>query len=120
VRPPTPPPELHFGKWRESIQRLHHTEFEFIAPTHFGLYDDKDAHLDTLTRNLNAMQEWTAQVMTHAPSQAEFRAAFANLLDELARQDGYTRAQLAAYGDAAGSDMSADGVYRYWKKFHAA
>lgn len=118
VRPPTPPPELHFEKWRASLARLRAVDFKYIAPTHFGMYDDKDAHLDTLERNLDAMQSWLDIEMQTAPSPEAFRNDFAALLDALARADGYSHTQVASYGDAAGSDMSADGVYRYWKKYH--
>jgi glyoxylase-like metal-dependent hydrolase (beta-lactamase superfamily II) len=119
VRPPTPPPELDLEKWRASIQRLRDAKFRFIAPTHFGMYDDKDAHLDMLVRTLDKLEAWLVREMEHAPTQEQFRADFAALLEQLSRAEGYTRAQVAAYGDAAGSDMSADGVYRYWKKFRA-
>ena len=34
LRLPMPPPELNFGKWRESIARLKREKFKKIAPTH--------------------------------------------------------------------------------------
>lgn len=120
VRPPTPPPELNFEKWRASIQRLRQENFQFIAPTHFGIYDDPRAQLDTLTRNLDAMETWLQTEMQNAPPQEKFRADFARLLETLAARDGASHSETLSYGDAAGSDMSADGVYRHWKKFHAA
>ena len=120
VRPPTPPPEFHFEKWQRSIQRLRAENFRYIAPTHFGMYDDKDAHLDALTRNLDAIRAWLETEMQNAPTQETFRADYAALMDSLANADRYTRETVDAYSDAAGSDMSADGVYRYWKKSHAA
>lgn len=120
VRPPTPPPELHFEKWRASVARLRALNFTRIAPTHFGMYDDPHAHLDTLERNLDALETWLETEMQNTPTQEIFRADFAALLETLARADGYTRAQVAAFDAAAGSDMSADGVYRYWKKYRAA
>lgn len=119
VRPPTPPPELHFERWRASLARLREINFKYIAPTQFGIYDDKDAHLDTLARNLDAMQAWLETEMQSAPTQENFRAEFARLLAALARADGYTPGQVTAFESAAGSDMSADGVYRYWKKHRA-
>jgi glyoxylase-like metal-dependent hydrolase (beta-lactamase superfamily II) len=120
VRPPTPPPEIHFEKWRASIARLRAAKPSRIAPTHFGVYADVPWHLDALERGLDAIENWTAQEMAGAPTPELFRAHYAALLAQLARADGYDAAQAAAYGDAAGSDMSADGVYRYWKKFRAA
>lgn len=120
VRPPTPPPEIDFGKWRASIARLRAARFEFIAPTHFGIYPDAPRHWDALARAIDAIETWTAVEMTHAPTREQFRAAFGRLLDELARADGYSPADVARYGDAAGADMSADGVYRYWTQLRAS
>lgn len=117
VRPPTPPPEIHFDKWRRSIARLRHTACQSIAPTHFGIYSDKTRHLGALEHNLSVIENWTAQAMHNTPSQERFRADFSELMRELAMQDGYRLQDVRSYADAAGTDMSADGVYRYWKKF---
>src|ERR1700690_4335969 len=38
LRIPMPPPELHFGKWRESIAIIKKQKFSRIAPTHFGIF----------------------------------------------------------------------------------
>jgi len=120
VRPPTPPPEIHFGKWRASVERLRQADFQILAPTHFGLYADKTRHLDALARTLDAIENWAEQEMRAAPTPEQFRARFADLIKELARADGYSVSELGAYNVAAGAAMSADGVYRYWKKFRAA
>ncbi|MBI4674716.1 MAG: MBL fold metallo-hydrolase [Chloroflexi bacterium] len=120
VRPPTPPPEIHFEKWRASIARLRQAAFQIIAPTHFGLHADKTRHLDALASNLGAIENWMVQEMRDPPTPEVFRAHFAALMAELARADGYSLSEVSVYGDAAGTDMSADGVYRYWKKFRAA
>lgn len=119
VRPPTPPPEIHFNKWRVSIQRLRETKAKWIAPTHFGLYENAGAHLDTLARTLDAIEAWTAQEMTHAPTPELFRTHYAQLLEDLVRADGEDATAAALYGDAASPSMTADGVYRYWKKYRA-
>lgn len=119
VRPPTPPPEIHFEKWRASVERLRQADFQILAPTHFGLYADKTRHLDALARNLDAMEKWAEQEMRAAPTQETFRAHFADLMTELARADGYSWDDVRAFNIAAGTDMSADGVYRYWKKYRA-
>ncbi len=120
VRLPTPPPEVHFEKWRASVARLRAADFQFIAPTHFGMYA-KDAHLDLLERTLDALLQWLETEIKTAPSQEIFRRDFDALLDELARADGYTRAQIRILEAAGGASvMSADGVYRYWQKYRAA
>jgi glyoxylase-like metal-dependent hydrolase (beta-lactamase superfamily II) len=117
VRPPTPPPEVHFDLWRASIKRLRATNAKNIAPTHFGIYPDMSWQLDALERSLDAIEAWTAREMQADPSPELFRVHFARFLDAQARADGYDPAQAALYGDAAGADMTADGVYRFWKKY---
>lgn len=120
VRLPTPPPEIHFGKWRTSLKRLRELKVHRIAPTHYGLYGDVDWHLDRLERALDSTDKWLEQEMAGDPPPEVFRPHFAAFLDSLARADGYDAAQAAAFGDAAGANMVADGVYRYWKKYRAS
>lgn len=120
VRAPTPPPEIHFEKWHVSIARLRRLKFKWLAPTHFGMYGDVEWHLDRLERALDEMDAWLKQAMADAPPVELFRTRFAAFLDEQARADGYDSGQAAAYGEAAGSNMSADGVYRYWNKYRAS
>lgn len=117
VRLPTPPPEIHLGKWRMSIQRLRDANAKFIAPTHYGIYDDVPWHLDALERALDDMEGWAGTEMQTAPTQEQFRTNFAAFLDARARADGYDPLHATAFGDAAGAVMTADGLYRYWKKY---
>jgi glyoxylase-like metal-dependent hydrolase (beta-lactamase superfamily II) len=39
LRAPMPPPELHFGRWRESLVRLRSLKFSRIAPLTWDLED---------------------------------------------------------------------------------
>ncbi len=120
VRPPTPPPETHFGNWRASLAKLRQLDFAWIALTHFGLYDDPRWHLDTLARALDTIEAWTEREMARGVSPDEFRARFGALLLDLARADGLDDATAARYAQVLSTAMSADGVYRYWNKFRAS
>lgn len=120
IRPPTPPPEIHFEKWRTSLDRLRHANFKRMAPTHFGLYDDAPWHLAKMQRTLDTILEWTANEMTNAPTPEQFREKYVVLLNEIARADGYDDAQIQQYNDAAGGAALADGVYRYWNKYRTS
>jgi glyoxylase-like metal-dependent hydrolase (beta-lactamase superfamily II) len=73
MRAPMPPPELHFGRWRESLARLRSLKFSRIAPTHFGIYDDPLWQLDELQKDLDAAEKWIEQVMPSDPSIEELR-----------------------------------------------
>lgn len=119
IRPPTPPPEINFGKWRTSLARLRRAEITQLAPTHYGLYTDVAWHLEVLERNLDTLERWTESEMANRPDAETYRIRFASFLEQLSQGDGYTAAQVQSYNEAAGSGMSADGVYRYWKKYRA-
>lgn len=120
IRPPTPPPEIHFEKWRASIERLRRENLRWLAPTHFGLYEDAAWHLDKFAHTLAYIQAWTDREMSAAPTQEQFRQDYVALLAELARADGSDRDQILQYDNAAGGSALADGVYRYWQKYRAA
>ena len=47
IRMPMVPPELHFEKWRKSLNLLKDTGFKRIAPTHYGIYEDAHDHVKT-------------------------------------------------------------------------
>jgi glyoxylase-like metal-dependent hydrolase (beta-lactamase superfamily II) len=117
VRAPTPPPEIHFDKWRKSLKLLRQENIKRLVPTHFGFYEDVGWHLDELERGLDEIERWTEREMKETPDQESFRTDYAAFLDDWSRGDGYTPKQVGLYEEAAGAEMSADGVYRYWKKY---
>lgn len=120
IRLPTPPPEVHFEKWRASLERLRRADFKFIAPGHFGLYADKDWHLAQVARAIDQTEAWTTREMASDPAPEVFRARFADLQRQLVHADGLDNSVFDHYELTAGTGMSADGVYRYWKKFRAS
>jgi glyoxylase-like metal-dependent hydrolase (beta-lactamase superfamily II) len=117
LRVPMPPPELHFEKWRESIARLRLLKFSRIAPTHFGIYDDADWHLNELQKNLDAVEKWLEKVMPADPSIEELRQLLTVWMDEQAQRQDLSSEVMQAYALANPIGMSADGLMRYWKKF---
>ena len=116
MRAPMPPPELHFGKWRESIARLRALKFKKIAPTHFGIYDDVDWHLSELQKNLDDAERWLEDVMPGNPEIDSLRAQFETWMDEQARAQNLSPDVFQAYTLANPLGMSVDGMTRYWKK----
>lgn len=119
MRVPMPPPELHLGKWRESIKRLRQEKFARIAPTHFGIFDDPDWQLNELERSLDAVAHWLDTVMPAGPSIEELREKFTAWMGEQALATGLSERVVKAYEVANPVGMSADGLLRYWKKFRA-
>jgi len=111
-----PPPELHFGRWRESITRLRSLKFARIAPTHFGIFDDADWQLNELQKNLDETEKWLEEVMPADPPADVLRAKFEAWMYEQSRTLNLSSEVIRAYDLANPLGMGADGMMRYWKK----
>ncbi len=120
LRAPMPPPELHFGKWRESIARLRDLKFARIAPTHFGIFDDADWQLNELQKSLDASEKWLEEIMPSEPTVDEMRAKFEAWMHEQSRTENLSDDVVQAYALANPLGMSVDGMIRYWKKIKMA
>ena len=120
LRAPMPPPELHFERWLESIARLRKEKFTRIAPTHFGMYDDVEWHLNELERNLVTTRKWLEEIMPADPSVEEVRAKLEAWMEEQSIEQNLSDDVIRAYVLANPIGMSADGLMRYWKKVRSA
>ena len=120
LRAPMPPPELHFGRWRESITRLRALKFARIAPTHFGIFDDVEWQLNELQKNLDAAEKWLEEIMPAEPSVDEMRAKFEAWMYEQSRAQNLSEDAVQAFALANPLGMSVDGMIRYWKKVKMA
>jgi glyoxylase-like metal-dependent hydrolase (beta-lactamase superfamily II) len=120
MRLPMVPPELHFGKWRETLARLRKEKIAQIAPTHFGIFDDPEWHLREVEKDLDAAEKWLEGVMPSSPSVDELRVQFLDWMGEQGRALGLDAGVVKAYDLANPLGMSADGLYRYWKKVRMA
>ncbi len=116
MRAPMPPPELHFEKWRKTVQRLQALKFKYIVPTHFGIYDDAEWHLAELLKILDEMEAWLETMMKREPNIETLRAEFEALMDAQIRGARLSAEEIEAYTLANPLGMSADGMMRYWKK----
>jgi len=116
LRAPMPPPELHFGRWFESISRLRKEKFTRIAPTHFGIYSDAEWQLNELEQKLIATEKWLEQIMPAEPGLEELREKFEVWMNEQSLSLGLSDDVMQAYTLANPLGMSADGMMRYWKK----
>jgi glyoxylase-like metal-dependent hydrolase (beta-lactamase superfamily II) len=120
LRLPMPPPELHFGKWRESITRLKKEKFKRIAPTHFGIFDDPVWQLNTVGQDLDSAERWLERVMTSQPGIEVLRNQFTEWMNDQGLEQGLNADAVRAYELANPPGMSADGLQRYWNKYRAA
>ncbi len=117
LRAPMPPPELHFGMWRDSIARMRAQKFRRIAPTHFGFFEDVDWHWGALEHSLDQAEKWLEGQMQYEPSVEELRASFNRWMAEEALQVGLDAETLQAFMLSNPTGMSADGLLRYWQKW---
>ena len=120
LRVPMPPPELHFGKWRESISRMKKEKFARIAPTHFGIFDDPAWQLQEVERDLDKSERWIERAMPAKPQIEDLRRQFTDWVNEEGRQQGLSVDVVKAYELANPPGMSADGLLRYWNKFYSS
>jgi len=116
VRAPMVPPELHLERWHKSIESLRALKFKYIAPTHFGIYDDPVWHLMELERGLDEAALWLEKIMPGNPSIEEMRAMFVAWMDAQGSEIGLTNEGAKSFGLANPLGMSADGLFRYWNK----
>jgi glyoxylase-like metal-dependent hydrolase (beta-lactamase superfamily II) len=122
LRCPMVPPELHLERWHQSIKRLREQNFTFIAPTHFGVYDDPEWHLREVEKRLDDAELWLEKVMSEDsnPPIEALRDSFSEWMIVQATEMGLSEDVLKAYALANPPGMSADGLLRYWKKVKMA
>jgi len=114
---PMPPPEFDIEKWRLSLERLGKEDFRYIAPTHFGIYSDRDWHLAAIARALNDIELWMAKTLPAAPEIEQLTPKFIAWSRQRALDQGVEPAILETYQAANPAFMSAFGIQRYWKKY---
>ena len=117
LRLPLVPPELHIELWQETIRKLQRLGIQRIAPTHFGVFDDAEWHLEQVLQNLEAAACWLEEVMPNDPPIEELRVMFVEWMEDQAREMGLSEEAVKSYSLVNPLGMSADGLQRYWKKF---
>lgn len=117
VRLPLVPPELHLGKWQTSLELLLEKGYKRIAPTHFGIFDDAEAHIQNGLKAVASTDKWLEGIMPSEPSMDELGQKFTAWMYEEARNAGISEDDLKTYEIANPLHMSATGMARYWKKF---
>jgi glyoxylase-like metal-dependent hydrolase (beta-lactamase superfamily II) len=117
LRVPMPPPEFHLEKWRLSVERLKNEKFSFIAPTHFGIFDDPGWHLDALSKALDEVEGWMEEVLPTEPPNDRLNDAFLQWSRDRSLSEGLDPALLELYEAANPSWMSSAGIQRYYRKY---
>jgi glyoxylase-like metal-dependent hydrolase (beta-lactamase superfamily II) len=120
LQAPMPPPELHFGKWYDTLALLKKAGIQQIAPTHFGIFDDPDWHLSQLERGLRATEKWLETVMPEDPPIDVLRDKFTKWVETDSGKLNMDEKAKIDYDLANPLGMSADGLQRYWRKYRQA
>jgi len=113
---PTPPPELNFKKWRQSLKTLQSEKITHFAPTHFGIQNDPAWHLQALERAIDDFEAWMESNINETISQEETRKRFTKWTRANFVSIGMNENEIAHYELGMPSWMSAEGMIRYWKK----
>jgi len=79
--PPTPPPDIDPAAWRASIDVIAGWRPERLAVTHFGTWDDVDAHLAALREALDESVAWARELGDGARYAERLRAHIAERTD---------------------------------------
>jgi glyoxylase-like metal-dependent hydrolase (beta-lactamase superfamily II) len=116
VRPPTPPPDIDVPAWHASVDRLRALAPRALDLTHFGRFDDPQAHLDALMRRLDHWTAWVANALREGAAPAVMAAGLKRESDaEIAEQTG-DPSLADAYELATPTGMTVDGLVRYLRK----
>ncbi len=61
---PTPPPDIDFAAWRESIVKLRALEPKRIYPTHFGAHDNVEQHFANLEQSIDQLEQLAKEILS--------------------------------------------------------
>ena len=117
---PMPPPDLHLEKWRASIHHIQEHQPQRIIPTHFGVYNDAEWHLQAVLDGVDEIEAWMLVRLPLNPSLEELHQQFIEFEQARAQQNGIEPEVAEAQQIANPSFMSADGILRYWNKYRQA
>jgi glyoxylase-like metal-dependent hydrolase (beta-lactamase superfamily II) len=109
---PTPPPDIDFGVWRESLTQLRALEPKALYPTHFGAHTDVALHLDNLERSINTLEALSLEVMRGGGGRDEIAQRIETEATRAIRDETLER----KYSLSTPYQMAADGLIRYWTK----
>ncbi len=114
VLAPTPPPDIDLQAWRASLEVIEAWRPRSLAVTHFGAFDDVDAHLAELREHLDEVETWAAE-RDEASFVARLRLrAGAGAAGSGARPGAGETA--GAYVQALPAEQSFQGLARYLRK----
>jgi len=116
VRLPFVPPETNLEKWRASLGKMKEAGCGYIAPTHFGIFNDAREHIDVAERYLSDMETWLEKNMPGIQDVDTLGLRFHEFQREHCKAAGLDNGAQAMYERGGPASFAASGLFRYWKK----
>lgn len=115
VLPPCPPPDINLEDWKNSLAIIKGEKPTELYLTHFGIIDQVDFHLDSLSYILEDWAEWVRPYFEKNVDQSEVVPLFMEYSSQYLIKEGCSKTLIQTYEYANPSWMSVAGLYRYWK-----
>jgi glyoxylase-like metal-dependent hydrolase (beta-lactamase superfamily II) len=115
VVPPCPPPDIHIEAWKTSLAKIKAEKPSFLLLTHFGVIENVDWHLDSVSYVLDDWAEWMRVRFVQGVPQADALADFISYTKRFLGAQGCSEDLIEVYEKANPSYMSVAGLFRYWK-----
>jgi len=115
VMPPCPPPDIHIENWKKSLAIIKSEKPKELYLTHFGIIDEVDFHLDSLSYILDDWSAWIKPYFEKNIDQSKVVPIFMEYSKSQFLKEGCSKEIIQTYEYANPSWMSVAGLYRYWK-----
>ncbi len=114
--PPCPPPDIHFDKWRESIDLLLQEQPQILHIAHFGSHDNAVQHLHDLRKEIDALETFSKDLYNKTPDKKEAYSEFNEWVRNRMLSLCPSKAIADYYAISMPTRMQLSGVYRYLMK----
>lgn len=115
VVPPCPPPDIHIEAWKTSLAKIKAEKPSFLYLTHFGVIENVDLHLDSVSYMLDDWSKWMKSRFEQGVPQADAVTDFITYTRQFLKTQSCHDSLIDVYEKANPSYMSVAGLYRYWK-----
>jgi glyoxylase-like metal-dependent hydrolase (beta-lactamase superfamily II) len=113
--PPTPPPDIDFDLWRESIARIAAWRPGTLFLTHFGPHVPVTTHISELVEALEYVEALSKASLAREGTDEDREAWFGDEIRRSLRQR-MSENDARAYEVAGRFDLNWRGLARYWRK----
>ena len=115
VLPPTPPPDIDFELWRDSLARIGAWNADTLFVTHFGPHAPVGAHLTEMADHLTLVGDLAKRSLAMEGTDESREAWFTDELRTILRRR-LPEAAAQGYEAAGRFDLNWRGLARYWRK----